>query len=154
LVKKGFREVSSTRPEPDNDPARRTLAAFKRCEDDFSVSLSLDDDPMFWIRLEKDQPAGTALVTDFKAGVQSDNAMAFGLAAVLTGLPGDGALDVVFHDLVPGDHDPSRYRVELSQVSQAIQSWAEAAGRLMGKELGDVRMEVVRGKARLVARLS
>lgn len=109
---------------------------------------------MFWIRMEKDQPAGTALITDFKSGVQGVDVMASGLAAVLTGLPGDGALDVVFHDLVPGDHDPSRYRVELSQVSQAVQSWAEAAGRLMRKELGDVRMEVVHGKARLVARLS
>ncbi len=126
---------------------------FDRREDDFSVSLSLADDPLFWLRFDKDSAPGIILLTDFKAGDQSDAVMVRALTTLLSERLEPVSTDVIFHDLVPGDRAPAQYRVELNQVCQKVRGWSETAARLMGRSVAGIDLETARDKARLVIRL-
>ncbi len=140
-------------PDPESNVIHGVFQAFNRREDDFSISLGLVDDPMFWLRLDKDGDPGRVVFTDFKAGDQSDPVMVRAISTLLSErLPGAEA-DVVFHDLVPGQHDPAQYRIELNRVARTVRGWAETVARLMGRSVVGSRLETLGGKARFVMTL-
>ena len=139
--------------DPENNVVHGVFQAFSRREDDFSVSLSLADDPMFWLRLDKDGEPGTVVFTDFKVGDQSDPVMVRAISSLLSERLPEANTDLVFHDLVPGQHDPAQYRMELNRVSRNVRNWAETVARLLGRTILSTKLENVRGKARLVTTL-
>ena len=146
--------MTPAQPDPDNNVVHGVFQVFDRREDDFSVSLALSDDPIFWLRFEKDSMPGTIVFTDFKAGSQSDPVMARALATALSDDAGAGVQKLVFHDLVPGEHDPAHYRMELNRVSQNVRGWIDTAARMNGRSLSKTNLETERGKARLVVELT
>lgn len=116
-------------------------------EDDFSIKLSLPEDPMFWWRVEKRSPSEGMLVTDFSPGSQSDTTMAHALARLILSqevMP----REVIFHDLVPSDTDPGTYGLALTKAAQSAQAWCGKACELLGTRIKGEEMSDYRGKAR------
>ncbi len=150
---KTLRQMPPAQPEFASNVVHGVFQAFDRREDDFSISLALTDDPIFWLRLDRNGAPGTLLFTDFKAGEQSDPVMARALATLLSAEGGASVTTLVFHDLVPGDHDPAQYRLRLNRIAQDLRGWSETAARMTGRRIRDVSQDAVDGKARLLVSL-
>lgn len=120
-----------------------------RREDDFSVNLTLDDDPKFWWRVEKTHD-DTVLITDFMPGAQDDQTMAATLVNLITEDGTAFPLTVIFHNLVPGALEPAAYRLRLNEVAQSVDRWSCLAAKQIGVSLAETQCQTYRGKARMV----
>lgn len=145
--------ILSAQPDPDGNVVHGVFQVFDRREDDFSLSLGLAEDPIFWLRCVKDSTPGPMILTDFNAGDQSGAVMVRALKTLFSERLEAGASELIFHDLVPCDQEPALYRIELTRVSQRVRFWAESAARLAGRTAACTRLETMNGKARLVMRL-
>lgn len=135
-------------------PAANTEAEnLSQVEDDFSIKLTLDDDPHFWWRVEKTDD-GVMLITDFTQGGQDDHVMARALAGLIARRKGALPLDLVFHDLVPGNVDPATQRIALNRTGDAIQRWSSAAALMLGLKVDGSEFRSRRDKFQMVITLS
>lgn len=137
--------IASAQPRPE-----RSKLTVK--EDEFSVKLTLDEDPKFWWRVEKTGDR-TFLITDFVPGAQDDQTMAVALMALITQRIQAPPMTVIFHDLVPGSPEPGAYRIRLNEVAQAVESWSRLAAELMELSVADTQLKTYRGKSRMIVTL-
>lgn len=140
---------------PKDNVVHGVFQAFERREDDFSIALQLAGDPMFWLRLDKESGQGKAVFTDFIIGAQSDQVMVRALNTLLSEKGGIADLDlIVFLDLVPGDHEPTQYRLELNRISRSIRGWIDAVARINGLSVDSFNLDSQREKARVTVQLA
>ena len=137
-------QVPSTAGEPEQ------LRWLVLDEDAFSRRISLPNDPLFWWRMETNDP-DHARITDFNPGEQNDDVMSACLELLLKQTaPGK----VSFIDLVPADLPPNEHRLKLNQVAQRVQTWVKAAIAALNREVDDISLEHERGKACLVVTIA
>ncbi|WP_299891833.1 hypothetical protein [uncultured Ruegeria sp.] len=134
--------LSSALPTPE-----RPKLTFQ--QDEFSVKLTLTDDPKFWWRVEKTN-GDTLLITDFMPGAQNDQTMAIALKNLMAQSGQTPPLTVIFHDLVPGSPEPGAYRIRLNDVAQSLERWSHIAADLMNLSLADTELQSHRGKSRMI----
>lgn len=120
-----------------------------RQEDDFSIKLTLDNDPKFWWRVEK-SPEDGLVITDFTPGEQDDRTMAAALTLLLEDAGAQKPLIVTFHDLAPGATDSPDFLVRLNKVTQSAECWSQLAADQLNLQLSETRMRSHRGKSQLV----
>lgn len=131
-------------------PAAYTEAAnLSQVEDDFSIKLTLDDDPHFWWRVEKTDD-DVMLITDFMQGKQPDYVMARALAGLVVQRKGAQPLELVFHDLIPGNADPAAQRIALNRTGDSIQRWSSAAALMLGLQVDGSEFRSRRDKFQMI----
>jgi hypothetical protein len=120
-----------------------------QAEDDYSVKLTLDGDPRFWWRVEKTD-GDRMLITDFTQGSQDDRVMAVALAQLIQFRKKALPLELVFHDLVPGQFDPGAHRIRLNRTAESVHLWSKEAARLLGLEVSGVEFHSERRKFQMI----
>lgn len=96
--------------------------------DEFSVQLSLSDDPLFWVRLL--MPVGqSATLSDFKRSKASDSVMAEALSEALGQAAGRKSIgQLEFLDLAPRGCDRADAEIEAAEIVKAVVIFALSQG--------------------------
>jgi hypothetical protein len=116
-------------------------------QDDFSIKVSLEDDPIFWVRLENGI-AGPR-VTDFNLGSQHEHVLFQGLSRALERMTARQVLTLSFLDIVRGGLQPNRGPVMIDARSR-VQRAAEHIASEQGQVIDTIRMQERRGKVDVV----
>ena len=128
-------------------------ARLLQVEDEYSVKLTLDGDPRFWWRVEKTDD-DRMLITDFTEGSQDHRLMAVALAQLIQPRRRALPLNLVFHDLVPGQFDPGAQRIRLNRISESIQMWSREAAGLLDLNVTGVELHSERGKFQMIVTMN
>tara|TARA_R110002020_G_scaffold6361_2_gene26854 strand:+ start:2945 stop:3382 length:438 start_codon:yes stop_codon:yes gene_type:complete len=128
-----FTAKTETRPE----------IRFLTEQDDFSIKVSVDDDPIFWVRLET--AAAGPQVTDFNPGAQPADALARGLSLAVRTARMTDLGQLLFLDMVRGGVQPNGGPAMLQARTRVEQAVVPLADEL-GLTVTNIGMRERRGK--------
>jgi hypothetical protein len=110
---------SQGRQVRDEDSVKAQLEKLERKEDDFSIRIVLEDDPLFFLRVEP-ATGEHLLFTDFKPGDALPGVMAHAIDQVLTACSHRGAL--LFQNVYPSWRSDPVGAVELQKRIQQLKA--------------------------------
>jgi hypothetical protein len=116
-------------------------------QDDFSIKISLRDDPIFWVRLEMDS-AGPQ-VTDFNLGAQQEEWLFRALLKALDTASAKLLSALHFLDMVRGGLQPNNGPA-LVETRNRVQRAAEYVGGQRGQGIETIELRERRGKVDVV----
>ncbi|PWW03712.1 hypothetical protein DFR52_101398 [Hoeflea marina] len=112
-------------------------------QDDFSIKVSLPDDPIFWVRLE--MAAAGPVVSDFNPGSQQEESLARALSRALDKAAVKRLSGLPFLDMVRGGLQPNNGPA-LIEARNRVQRAAEFLAGERRQTIEGVSMRERRGK--------
>lgn len=137
-----------------SDAARkRQRARLTLAEDDYAIKVTSDDDPHFWVRVERGG-GGSIVVSDFIRGNLTDDDLIEGLRLAVRSLGGPDRTQIVFRDMVPCAADAGRAAVRMERVAESARRAARAMAADGSRRMAAFGVRPRGGKMDAVATLS
>jgi len=119
--------------------AQSELANLLVREDEFSASVGVDADRLFWVRVEKDR-SDTIVVSDFNRGGLAEKEL---IRALQLAVAASGAADrskIVFKDLVSAGAQGAQFGFKLEQATETIKRACKALALANRRKLASFRI--------------